>query len=194
MTHLLQISILNSILGPACSMLGAAFQALLCPIHSSSIFLLLPSLFSDLIAWYQRTTVVAFWPAGESNFTKILGASFSQTLEKKKTLPLDFGAFPLLGPWAWCPPWPRVTKWQILSVTGRIINTPPSCSDSPSQPRKALSPRGQKISFREQIQKYTNQKYITQLQWFTITTNREKHSSWSGPKKVVEKNLKFRRA
>ena len=101
-----------------------------------------PSLFSDLIAWYQRTTVVAFWPEREQLHLNF-GSLFPPNSWKEKTLPLDFGPFPLLGPWAWCPPWPRVTKWQILSVTGRIINTPPSCSDSPSQPRKALSPCGQ---------------------------------------------------
>ena len=42
----------------------------------------------------------------------------------------------------------------------------------------------------------SDHKYTTQLQWLTITTNREKHflSSWSGPENVVEKNVKFRRA
>ena len=39
---------------------------------------------------------------------------------------LDLGPFSLLWPpWVRCPAWLSVTKWQILSVTRWIINTPP---------------------------------------------------------------------
>ena len=39
-----------------------------------------PSLFSDLIAWYQRTTVVAFWPERERE-------------REREQLHLNFGSF-----------------------------------------------------------------------------------------------------
>ena len=75
MTHLLQIPILNSILVPACSMLGAAFQALLCPIHSSSIFLLLS------------------FPIWLLDIRERLWSPFDQIEREREQLHLNFGSY-----------------------------------------------------------------------------------------------------
>ena len=137
MTYLFQIPILNSISpwpGTKWPMLGAAFQDLLrfALLNHISPFLLLMSYWWTNVS-LCRLVIYSLYRATIFLFAKQKHAGSlylhnSQNGKESGNL-LDLGPFSLpWPPWARCPAWLSVTKWQILSVTRRIINTPPSRS------------------------------------------------------------------